>query len=129
MKLYVELMQVVGVDCAQPKILDNVHWVIDIGLFGCAEGFSTGTPTSWFSSRADFATAACKTPLARTSDENVPVVPHSVLFRHLLAAAGEALHKVFGMWAAETSNGHARNELKHCLDRVCSRAWTQLGVR
>ena len=49
--------------------------------------------------------------------------------RHLLAAAGEALHKVFGMWAVETSNDHARNELKHCLDRVCARAWTQLGVR
>ena len=26
-------------------------------------------------------------------------------------------------------NDHARNELKHCLDRVCARAWTQLGVR
>ena len=41
-KLYVELLQIVGVDCARPKILDNVHWVIDIGLFGCAEGFSAG---------------------------------------------------------------------------------------
>ena len=110
---------------ARPKILDNVHWVIDIGLFGCAEGFSAGMstfhPVCWFGGRAS--KHRWLVPATRMSRN----VLYSV--RHLLAAAGEALHKVFGMWAAETSNGHARNELKHCLDRVCSRAWTQLGVR
>lgn len=51
-KLYVELMGVVGVSCAQPKIHDNLHWFWDLDMLGCAEGFSTGTTLACISGKA-----------------------------------------------------------------------------